>query len=225
MSVFANTGQDCCARSRVFVERPVYEKFVELFVQATRKIVVGDPAKAETQVGPLVSAQQRESGRGLFGRRPKRRVSKSSAAAIVRRARVIISTRPCVLGCETSDRDLARGDFWAGCLHPPFDREEEMLAEVNASPYGLSGSLWTNDLKRALRVARRVESGVLSVNCHNSVHLEAPVRRIQTKRPGPRPRHGGDGGLFRTEKHLHRRLAMNLAALKTKIARKEIDTV
>src|SRR6185295_9233340 len=61
MSVFANTGQDCCARSRVFVERPVFEKFVELFVKATRQIVVDDPAKSETQIGPLVSKQQRES--------------------------------------------------------------------------------------------------------------------------------------------------------------------
>ena len=59
------------------------------------------------------------------------------------------------------------------CIRP-FDDEEEMLREVNASPFGLSGSIWTNDLKRALRVARRVESGVLSINSHSSVHVEAP---------------------------------------------------
>jgi acyl-CoA reductase-like NAD-dependent aldehyde dehydrogenase len=79
-----------------------------------------------------------------------------------------------VVGCETSDRAWREEIFGPVVCIRPFDREEEMLAEVNDSPYGLSGSLWTNDLKRALRVSRRVESGVLSVNCHNSVHLEAP---------------------------------------------------
>ena len=173
MSVFANTGQDCCARSRIFVERPVYEKFVELFMQATRKIVIGDPAKAETQIGPLVSKQQRESVESFLptaktphlkilcgGDRPAQKGYYLNPAVVV--------------GCETSDRAWREEIFGPVACIRPFDREEEMLAEVNASPYGLSGSLWTNDLKRALRVSKRVESGVLSVNCHNSLHLEAP---------------------------------------------------
>lgn len=173
MSVFANTGQDCCARSRVLVERPVYEKFVELFVQATRKIEVGDPAKAETQIGPLVSAQQREIVETFLptaktphlkilcgGDRPARKGYYLNPAVVV--------------GCETSDRVWLEEIFGPVACIRPFDREEEMLAEVNASPYGLSGSLWTNDLRRALRVSRRVESGVLSVNCHSSLHVEAP---------------------------------------------------
>lgn len=79
-----------------------------------------------------------------------------------------------LVGCETSDRVWREEIFGPVACIRPFDREDEMLAEVNASPYGLSGSLWTNDLKRALRVSRRVESGVLSVNCHNSLHVEAP---------------------------------------------------
>lgn len=173
MSVFANTGQDCCARSRMFVERSVYEKFVDLFVQATGKIVIGDPAREGTQVGPLVSARQRDSvekylasvtgpGRQILcgGDRPPGKGYYLKPAVVT--------------GCETTDRIWCEEVFGPVACIRPFDREEEMLAEVNASPYGLSGSLWTNDLKRALRVSRRVESGVLSVNCHNSVHLEAP---------------------------------------------------
>jgi len=79
-----------------------------------------------------------------------------------------------VLGCEPSDRIWREEVFGPVVCIRPFDDEEQMLREVNDSPYGLSGSLWTNDLKRALRVARRVESGVLSVNSHSSVHVEAP---------------------------------------------------
>ena len=173
MSVFANTGQDCCARSRMFIERPVYEKFVELFVQATRKLVVDDPAKVETQIGPMVSKQQRESVEGYL------QTVKSPRHKILcggdRPARKGYYLNPAVvLGCETSDKIWQEEVFGPVVCIRPFDKEEEMLAEVNASPYGLSGSIWTNDLKKALRISRRVESGVLSVNCHNSVHLEAP---------------------------------------------------
>jgi len=173
MSVFANTGQDCCARSRVFVERPVFDGFVESFVQATRNIVVGDPAKAETQIGPLVSAQQRETVEAFLQtvKTPRHKILCGGD----RPARKGYYLNPAVVvGCETSDRVWREEIFGPVACIRPFDREEEMLAEVNASPYGLSGSLWTNDLKRALRVSRRVESGVLSVNCHNSLHLEAP---------------------------------------------------
>jgi acyl-CoA reductase-like NAD-dependent aldehyde dehydrogenase len=79
-----------------------------------------------------------------------------------------------VLGCEPDERIWREEVFGPVVCVRPFEREEEMLVEVNASPYGLSGSLWTNDLTRALRVARKVESGVLSVNSHSSVHVETP---------------------------------------------------
>jgi betaine-aldehyde dehydrogenase len=173
MSVFANTGQDCCARSRVFIERPIYNAFTERFVAATKKLVVGDPAKPETQLGPLVSSNQRatveafladarEHGRHFQcgGRRPH---SKG------------FYLEPTVLtGLEHSDRCWREEIFGPVVCLAPFDDEAQMIRDVNASPYGLSGSLWTNDLRRALRVARRVESGVLSVNSHSSVHVEAP---------------------------------------------------
>ncbi len=173
MSVFANTGQDCCARSRVFVERPVFDKFVELFVRATGKIVVGDPSKQSTQVGPLVSGPQRESVEEYL------RTVKTPRHKILRggnrpRKKGFYLNPAVVLGAEIDDRIWTEEVFGPVVCIRPFDDEAQMLREVNASPYGLSGSVWTNDLKRALRVARRVESGVVSVNSHSSVHVEAP---------------------------------------------------
>ncbi|HZN65984.1 MAG TPA: aldehyde dehydrogenase family protein, partial [Tepidisphaeraceae bacterium] len=173
MSVFANAGQDCCARSRVFVERPVFDRFVERFVAATRKVVVGNPADERTQVGPLVSMRQRDT---------VERYLKTTAPPRHRFA--CGGDRPCdrgyflnlsvVLGCEPSDPVWREEVFGPVVCIRPFDKEEQMLREVNDSPYGLSGSVWTNDLKRALRVARRVESGILSINSNSSVHVEAP---------------------------------------------------
>lgn len=168
MSVFANAGQDCCARSRVFVERPVFEQFVELFVRATRKLIVGDPTKPETQIGPLVSAQQREIVEGFLApHKPLCGGDRPSAQGFYLNPAV-------VLDFATTDRIWREEVFGPVVCIRPFDTEEQMLREVNDSPYGLSGSLWTNDLKRALRVARRVESGVISINSHSSVHVEAP---------------------------------------------------
>jgi betaine-aldehyde dehydrogenase len=173
MSVFANTGQDCCARSRMFVERPVFERFVEQFVAASRKIVVGDPAKDETQVGPIVSAKQRdrveEFVRGARG--PRHRIACGGDRPFDKGFYLSLTT---ILGCEPTDLIWREEIFGPVVCIRPFDDENQMLREVNDSPYGLSASIWTNDLKRALRVARRVESGVLSINCNNSVHVEAP---------------------------------------------------
>jgi acyl-CoA reductase-like NAD-dependent aldehyde dehydrogenase len=170
MSVFANAGQDCCARSRVFVEKKVFNRFVDAFIATTDAIKVGDPSSAETQVGPLVSAWQRdhverylaECGRKIAsgGERPGERGFFLRPAVVV--------------NCEPMERVWRDEIFGPVVCIRPFEDETEMLREVNDSPYGLSGSIWTNDLKRALRVARRVESGVLSINSHSSVHVEAP---------------------------------------------------
>ncbi|HWD19731.1 MAG TPA: aldehyde dehydrogenase family protein [Verrucomicrobiae bacterium] len=172
MSVFANTGQDCCARSRVFVERKIFGKFTDAFLKATDALVIGNPAHAKTQIGPMVSQQQRavvegyvesarEAGRTLHG---GGRIGKKG-----------YYLRPTVItDCSTTDKVWREEIFGPVACLRPFTNEDEMLAEVNASPYGLSGSIWTNDLKRALRVAQRVESGVLSINTNSSVHVEAP---------------------------------------------------
>ena len=172
MSVFGNAGQDCCARSRVLVERRVFDEFVDLFMNATGAIVVGDPAGESTQVGPLVSAGQRE-GVEKFVEEARQGGRKIEGGG--RRAGKGFFLRPAVvLGCEPGDRIWREEVFGPVVCLRPFDDEAAMIREVNESPYGLSASLWTNDLKRALRVARAVESGVISINSHSSVHVEAP---------------------------------------------------
>jgi betaine-aldehyde dehydrogenase len=170
MSVFANTGQDCCARSRIFVERPVFDQFVERFLAAMRALKVGPPANADTQIGPLVSSQQRDSVEAFLATARERKIIGGE-----RLEGPGFFMRPAaVLGCEPDDAIWREEVFGPVVCLRPFDDEEAMLREVNDSSYGLSGSVWTNDLKRALRVVRRVESGVLSVNSHSSVHVEAP---------------------------------------------------
>jgi betaine-aldehyde dehydrogenase len=173
MSVFANTGQDCCARTRMFVERSVFDGFVRRFVAATERMVVGEPASPATQIGPLVSESHRASVEEFLS--DARACGATFATGGDRPRPTGYFLAPTVLtGVRMSDRCWREEIFGPVACVVPFDDEESMIRDVNASPYGLSGSIWTNDLKRALRVARRVESGVLSVNSHSSVHVEAP---------------------------------------------------
>jgi acyl-CoA reductase-like NAD-dependent aldehyde dehydrogenase len=173
MSVFANAGQDCCARSRMFVERKIFDDFVDRFVASTRAIVVGDPSDEKTQVGPLVSDRQRSRVEQFLDvAKAQARRCACGGGRVSDRGYFIAPT--VVLDCEPSDRIWRDEVFGPVVCIRPFDDEEQMLREVNDSPYGLSGSIWTRDLARALRVARRVESGVLSINSHSSVHVEAP---------------------------------------------------
>jgi betaine-aldehyde dehydrogenase len=173
MSVFANTGQDCCARSRVFVERKILDRFVDQFIAATRKLQVGDPAREATQIGPLVSDSQRKSVEEFIdsARRAQRKIACGGSRPQPKGAFLEPAV---VLDVETTDRVWRDEVFGPVVCIRPFDDEAAMLREVNDSPFGLSGSIWTNDLKRAIRVARAVESGVLSINSHSSVHVEAP---------------------------------------------------
>jgi betaine-aldehyde dehydrogenase len=173
MSVFANTGQDCCARSRVFVERPIFDRFAQKFIEATKKLVVGDPVRAETQLGPLVSASQRTTVEQYLGD-ARNQKSRFGCGGGRLNSKGYYLEPTVLLDVKKSDRCWKEEIFGPVVCLVPFDDEAEMIREVNASPYGLSGSLWTNDLRRALRVARQVESGVLSVNSHSSVHVEAP---------------------------------------------------
>lgn len=173
MSVFANTGQDCCARSRFFVERSIYEPFVERFVTATKNLVVGDPSRNETQIGPLVSAGQRTSVEEFLAD-ARKQGSKFATGGNRPSSKGYFLEPTILLEVSKTDRCWREEIFGPVVCITAFDDEEQMIRDVNASPYGLSGSLWTNDLRRALRVARRVESGVLSINSHSSVHVEAP---------------------------------------------------
>ena len=173
MSVFANTGQDCCARSRMFVEQSIFDDFVDQFVTATEALKIGDPTLDETQVGPMVCASQRELSESFIaGARDADRDIRTGGD---RPGGSGFYLNPAVItGVETVDRAWRDEIFGPVVCMRPFTDEAEMLHEVNDTNFGLSGSVWSSDLNRALRVARQVESGVISINTHSSVHTEAP---------------------------------------------------
>lgn len=176
-SVFANAGQDCCARSRMLVQREVYDRFVECFVEHTRSIRIGNPQADDTQMGCLISSQQRERVAGYVAQ------GKSAGAKLCLGGEVPKGEEfdrgsfylPTVFSEVTPDMVIAQEEIFGPVVSIlPFDTEEEGVALANGTPYGLSGSVWTRDIARALRVARAVESGVISINTSSSVHLEMP---------------------------------------------------
>jgi betaine-aldehyde dehydrogenase len=172
-SVFANAGQDCCARSRTIVERSVYPEFVAAMQAAAERTVVGDPLDETTQMGPVISTHQREVTERYvaLGKEEGARLvcggSRVAGPGFFLRPAVFADAKP---GMRIVDEEI----FGPVASVIAFDTEDEAIAIANDSIYGLSGSLWTNDLKRGLRVARAVETGVMSVNSSSSVHLQAP---------------------------------------------------
>jgi len=173
MSVFANTGQDCCARSRMFIEQPIFNDFVNQFVAATESLKIGDPTNDETQLGPMVSAAQREISESFVAE--ARDAGRDIRTGGERQGEHGFYLNPAVItGVKTGDRAWCEEIFGPVVCLRPFTDEAKMLQEVNDTSFGLSGSIWSRDLSRALRVARRVESGVISINTHSSVHTEAP---------------------------------------------------
>jgi betaine-aldehyde dehydrogenase len=172
-SAFANAGQDCCARSRTIVERSVYPEFVAAMQAAAERTVVGDPLDEKTQMGPVISTHQREVTERYvaLGKEEGARLvcggSRVAGHGFFLRPAVFSDAKP---GMRIVDEEI----FGPVASVIAFDTEAEAIAIANDSIYGLSGSLWTNDLKRGLRVARAVETGVMSVNSSSSVHLQAP---------------------------------------------------
>jgi betaine-aldehyde dehydrogenase len=176
-SVFDNAGQDCCARSRILVERSAHERVVELFSDATRKVKVGDPADDATEMGCLVSQKQRDRVRGYIdiGRAEGATVVVGGDAPDDPDLAAGAYLMPTVFDGVSNDMRIAREEIFGPVVSIiPFDSEEEALRLANATPYGLSGSIWSRDIGKALRAARALQSGVISVNSNGSVHVEAP---------------------------------------------------
>lgn len=166
--VFDNAGQDCCARSRILVQRSVYDRFMELLEPAVTGVVVGDPASRDTEMGPLVSAAHRDKVASYV----------PDDAPVAFRGTAPTGPGfwfpPTVLTPQRTDRSVSEEIFGPVVTVLAFDDERDAIALANDTSYGLSGSIWTDDLSRALRVSRAIESGNLSVNSHSSVRYSTP---------------------------------------------------
>ena len=166
--VFDNAGQDCCARSRILVQRNVYDRFMELLEPAVKGVVVGDPSRRDTEMGPLVSRAHRQTVASYV----------PDDAPVAFRGDAPTGPGfwfpPTVLTPQRSDRTVREEIFGPVVTVLPFDDEADGIALANDTAYGLSGSIWTDNLSRAMRVVRAVESGNLSVNSHSSVRYNTP---------------------------------------------------
>jgi betaine-aldehyde dehydrogenase len=171
LAVFGNAGQDCCARSRILVQRPVLDRFMNALKDAVESIRVGDPLDDSTQMGPLISSDHRD--------RVSSFVNGDGDAPIAIRGRAPQGPgywfAPTVLCPVDPGSRAAREEIFGPVATViPFDDEEHAVRLANDTIYGLSGSIWTRDGARALRVARAIDAGVLSINSNTSVRVATP---------------------------------------------------
>ena len=181
-AVFANSGQDCCARSRMIVQRPVFDEFVERLAELASSVRQGDPLDPATKIGSLISGAQRDRVLGFLSR------ARSDGAQVLCGGEVVVApgleagnaVSPAVVIDTAPDGELATEEvFGPVATVLPFDDEAEAIALANGTRYGLSGSLWTRDIGRAIRVAREIRSGLLSINSDSSSYIQAPFGGYQ----------------------------------------------
>jgi betaine-aldehyde dehydrogenase len=169
IAVFGNAGQDCCARSRILVERSATDRFLQLLEAAVKALRVGDPLDQSTEMGPLISAEHRAKVASYVG----------DGAPVAIRGSVPAGPGywfpPTVLSpVANTDRAAREEIFGPVAAVIPFDGEAEAIAIANDTVYGLSGSIWTNNAGRAMRVARALETGTISINSNSSVRVTTP---------------------------------------------------
>lgn len=181
-SVLGNAGQDCCARSRLLIERSIYDTFLEQLTQQFQSLKLGHPTDESTEIGTLISREHRDRVAEYI------QIGQAEGAKLLcggdipedGQLRSGAYLQPAIFADVTPTMRIAQEEIFGPVVCAiPFDTEAEAITIANQSFYGLSGSIWTKDISRALRVAKAIETGVLSINTGHSVHLEAPFGGVK----------------------------------------------